>query len=222
MHLGKIRSIGLEHLALAAPVILFLVWLMACVINIASDSSEVERRPKPFMEREENQGLANHFRWMELQAQETTKSVNAELTLYTPIETSPEPKSIYRNLSLMVQYSAYEYPTTVNFRESASRSDRRNTTNWILYYDYNYRPYVGDHYVNGFLRSDGTYVQGHRKTYMDDSFWNNFSSSGNLNPHTGRIGSKAPPLTNYGYGSGTTYVNGYFRQDGRCISGRYK
>jgi hypothetical protein len=63
------------------------------------------------------------------------------------------------------------------------------------YYDYTYRPPVGNHYVNGYFRSDGSYVQGHYKTNRDDSFWNNWSSQGNINPYTGKTGYKLPPST---------------------------
>ena len=61
------------------------------------------------------------------------------------------------------------------------------------YYDYNYRPPIGHHYVQGYYRRDGTYVSGHFKTDADDSFWNNWSSRGNINPYTGKTGSKVPP-----------------------------
>jgi uncharacterized protein (TIGR03000 family) len=60
------------------------------------------------------------------------------------------------------------------------------------YYDPTYRPAVGEHYVQGYYRSDGTYVRGHWKTNADDSFWNNYSSWGNVNPHTGKVGTKLP------------------------------
>ena len=48
------------------------------------------------------------------------------------------------------------------------------------YYDPAYRPLVGDHYVQGYFRRDGTYVRGHYRTNADDSFWNNWSSQGNV------------------------------------------
>ncbi len=85
------------------------------------------------------------------------------------------------------------------------------------YYDYNYRPAVGDHYVRGYYRRDGTYVQGHRRTNRDDSFWNNYSSLGNVNPYTGRVGTATPSYS--GYSGGTTYVNGYYRKDGTYVRG---
>lgn len=61
------------------------------------------------------------------------------------------------------------------------------------YYNYNYRPPVGNHYVRGYVRSDGKFVQPHRRTNPDRSFWNNWSSKGNVNPYTGRLGTKRPP-----------------------------
>jgi uncharacterized protein (TIGR03000 family) len=61
------------------------------------------------------------------------------------------------------------------------------------YDDPTYRPSVGEHWVNGYRRSNGTYVQGHWQTNPDDSFWNDYSSSGIMNPHTGRMGNKLPP-----------------------------
>lgn len=59
------------------------------------------------------------------------------------------------------------------------------------YTDYTYRPPVGEHYVSGHYRSNGTYVTGHYKTNSDNSFWNDYSSKGNVNPHTGRVGAKS-------------------------------
>jgi hypothetical protein len=55
-------------------------------------------------------------------------------------------------------------------------------------------PYQGtvrpDTYVHGYTRSDGTYVQGYRRTLPDASRSNNYSSWGNINPYTGRRGSR--------------------------------
>ena len=62
------------------------------------------------------------------------------------------------------------------------------------YYDPGYRPSVGRHYVNSYIRSNGTYVHGHYKTNSDDSFWNNWSSAGNTNPYTGHKGTKLPKI----------------------------
>ena len=88
------------------------------------------------------------------------------------------------------------------------------------YYDYSYRPSVGEHYVNGYMRDDGTWVDGHYKTNSDDSFWNNWSSYGNTNPHTGSIGSKLPKINTFS--SGSSYVSGYFKKNGTYVSGHYR
>jgi hypothetical protein len=60
------------------------------------------------------------------------------------------------------------------------------------YYDYTYRPAVGYHYIQGYYRRDGTYVRGHNRTNPDGNFWNNWSSRGNVNPYTGKVGSRRP------------------------------
>jgi hypothetical protein len=61
------------------------------------------------------------------------------------------------------------------------------------YYDPTYRPAVGNNYVNGYTRSNGTYVSGHYRTNPDNSFYNNWSTKGNVNPYTGKVGTRQPP-----------------------------
>lgn len=46
-----------------------------------------------------------------------------------------------------------------------------------------------DQYIQGYTRSDGTYVQGHHRSNPDHNPYNNYSSSGNSNPYTGERGS---------------------------------
>jgi hypothetical protein len=86
---------------------------------------------------------------------------------------------------------AYTYyrPSTPSYTRSPSIPGYYNR-----YYDYNYRPAVGEHYVQSYTRRDGTFVSGHYRTNRDDSFWNNYSSYGNINPHTGRTGYKLPRI----------------------------
>jgi len=43
-------------------------------------------------------------------------------------------------------------------------------------------------WVNGYTRSNGTYVQGYYRTAPDYTINNNWSTVGNVNPHTGRAG----------------------------------
>ncbi len=47
--------------------------------------------------------------------------------------------------------------------------------------------------VKGYLKKDGTYVQPHFRTSPDNSFYNNWSTKGNLNPYTGMEGYKTVP-----------------------------
>lgn len=56
---------------------------------------------------------------------------------------------------------------------------------------YNSGPVRVDPYVN----SNGTYVQGHYRSAPDGNRYNNWSTQGNVNPYTGKSGTKSP----YGY-----------------------
>lgn len=49
-------------------------------------------------------------------------------------------------------------------------------------------PAFADEYVNGYTRSDGTYVQGHFRSSADGVRDNNYSYQGNTNPYTGKVG----------------------------------
>jgi hypothetical protein len=49
-----------------------------------------------------------------------------------------------------------------------------------------------DVYVNGYTRRDGTYVQPHHRTAPDSNPFNNYSAKGNVNPYTGKEGTKDP------------------------------
>lgn len=55
--------------------------------------------------------------------------------------------------------------------------------------------------VRGYFRSNGTYVMPHFRSAPDGSFFNNWSTSPNVNPYTGVTGSKRYP-------SGTAVVAG--------------
>ena len=76
-------------------------------------------------------------------------------------------------------------------------------------------------YVNGYYKSNGTYVKPHYRTSPDSSPYNNYSYPGNYNPNTGKIttGSQSTYLKNYynnsssnsssysGYNSNSSYNN---------------
>ena len=49
-----------------------------------------------------------------------------------------------------------------------------------------------DTYVNGYYRSNGTYVQGHHRSKRDGNVYNNWSTKGNINPYTGEEGTRNP------------------------------
>jgi hypothetical protein len=48
--------------------------------------------------------------------------------------------------------------------------------------------FAKDVWVNGYYRSDGTYVRGHYRSAPDGNPWNNYSTRGNINPYTGKPG----------------------------------
>lgn len=51
--------------------------------------------------------------------------------------------------------------------------------------------------VKGYTRSDGTQVEGYKRTAPNSTRNDNYSTRGNTNPHTGKSGTK-PGGTNYG------------------------
>lgn len=50
----------------------------------------------------------------------------------------------------------------------------------------------GYHAVQGYTRSDGTYVAPHMQTNPDGNIYNNWSTQGNVNPFTGQAGTVNP------------------------------
>ena len=65
-------------------------------------------------------------------------------------------------------------------------------------------------WVNGYTRSNGTYVQGYYRTAPDYTINNNWSTVGNVNPHTGQAGT-VPRSTTYSstYYTAPTYTPTY-------------
>jgi len=61
----------------------------------------------------------------------------------------------------------------------------------------------GHHYVRGYTRRDGTYVAPHYQTNPDSSRLNNWSTRGNVNPYTGKVGTVDPYRTSPPSGSGS-------------------
>ena len=50
----------------------------------------------------------------------------------------------------------------------------------------------GSHAVSGHVRKDGTYVQPHHATNPNSTQKDNYSSKPNVNPYTGKEGTKEP------------------------------
>ncbi|PEJ32291.1 hypothetical protein CN689_14270 [Peribacillus butanolivorans] len=48
-------------------------------------------------------------------------------------------------------------------------------------------------FVHGYLKKDGTYVRSHFRSDADNSFYNNYSTYGNINPFTGERGTRLSP-----------------------------
>jgi hypothetical protein len=44
--------------------------------------------------------------------------------------------------------------------------------------------------VRGYVTKNGTYVSPHYRTNPDKKYYNNWSSKGNINPYTGKVGYK--------------------------------
>ena len=69
--------------------------------------------------------------------------------------------------------------------------------------------FAADVYVRGYTRSDGTYVAPHYRSSPNSTRNDNWSTRGNINPHTGRLGTKNP---DYNYGSSSPYKGSTTRQ----------
>ena len=68
---------------------------------------------------------------------------------------------------------------------------------WILLFAVGLLGSVADAQVRvrGYTRQDGTYVKPHYRSKPDGNFDNNWSTAGNVNPYTGKIGTKTQPST---------------------------
>jgi hypothetical protein len=64
-------------------------------------------------------------------------------------------------------------------------------------------------HVNGYYKSNGTYVQPYERTAPDGNPYNNYSYPGNYNPNTGQITSGNPDTYLNDYYGGSSYSSGY-------------
>lgn len=56
-----------------------------------------------------------------------------------------------------------------------------------------FQPLSADVYVQGYFRSNGTYVAPHYRSDPDGDFGNNWTTYGNVNPYTGKVGTRVSP-----------------------------
>lgn len=81
---------------------------------------------------------------------------------------------------------------------------------------------LADTYVNGYTRRDGTYVQPHWRSSPNGTTLDNWSTRGNMNPYTGRMGTR-DPYSSYGGsmygGSGRSFGGGLYRDDSYGLGG---
>jgi len=78
--------------------------------------------------------------------------------------------------------------------------------------------YARSVHVRGYTRKNGTYVQPHYRSAPDGNPYNNWSTKGNINPYTGKQGTKNIPTT---YGVPTIY-NSYMPDNSTNPSTNYK
>lgn len=69
-------------------------------------------------------------------------------------------------------------------------------------------------YVNGYTRSDGTYVAGHYRSSPNSTKLDNYSTKGNINPYTGEVGTVNPYPNTYSAPSWTPPKSSYDDDDG--------
>jgi len=64
--------------------------------------------------------------------------------------------------------------------------------------------FARDVFVHGYYRKNGTYVAPYHRSSPDGNPWNNYSTRGNVNPYTGKMGTKTPGLSS-GFGNSSGY-----------------
>jgi hypothetical protein len=70
--------------------------------------------------------------------------------------------------------------------------------------------------VRGYTRKDGTYVRPHVRSNPDGNFANNWSTKGNINPYTGKTGTRVTPPAGYGGNGISLSSNSYRRAIAAC------
>lgn len=103
-------------------------------------------------------------------------------------------------------YNNWSYPGNTNPYTGKTATGNPNT--YLKNYYNNSSSSGGDVDVSGYYRSDGTYVQPHKRSAPDGTPYNNWSYPGNTNPYTGKVvtGTSNTYLNNYN-NSSSTYTN---------------
>lgn len=79
---------------------------------------------------------------------------------------------------------------------------------------------LADTYVEGYVRSDGTYVAPHYRSEANSNLYDNYSSKGNSNPYTGQRGSERNEFSSQpSYNSSNPYAPSY-QQNNRSRKSR--
>lgn len=75
-------------------------------------------------------------------------------------------------------------------------------------------------WVDGYTRTDGTYVPGHYRTSPDNTTVNNYWDKDypKVKPKTYDYDDNSSSSS----GSGSVWVNGYYRKDGTYVQGHYR
>lgn len=96
---------------------------------------------------------------------------------------------------------------TPDMRYSANKQTYGSTYSAPVTYS---SPSTSVRYQNGYVKSDGVYVQPHMKTNINSTNHDNMSTSGNMNIYNGTTGSRAKDYSNeaYNYGSGKAINTG--------------
>lgn len=91
-------------------------------------------------------------------------------------------------VSALVAVSVLSLPGFAHAQSKSRRSSSSSRSSRSSY---------GDTYVSGYIKKDGTYVQGHYRSKPNGNFYDNYSTKPNYNPYTGETGRKVTPPIRY-------------------------
>lgn len=76
---------------------------------------------------------------------------------------------------------------------------------------------LADTFVRGYYRKDGTYVQPHYRSSPNSTTLDNWSTKGNVNPYTGKQGTRNPD--GYGYDNSSYGTNNIWGRRSGTLGG---